>query len=139
MPGLPSTSSTIESPTGCTKQLISVAASGGAGGGVDAASRDEAVFLRPQETWLPSGARSSLLRWRRVRLGDARRTSCTLVSEPLAYFSMSTSVEISCSGSGPGLLRLRSGRVVGRSDGFLFLVAVLIVLNAARVRVFPKS
>jgi len=53
---LPSTTSEIESPTGCTKQLISVAWKPDAGGGVDAPGGDEAFLLRLQEAALPMGA-----------------------------------------------------------------------------------
>ena len=53
MPGLPSTTSEIESPTGCTKQLISVACSCDAGGGIDAAGGNESVFLRLGEALFP--------------------------------------------------------------------------------------
>ena len=54
MPGRPSTTSEIESPTGCTKQLISVAQID-TGGGIDAARGYEAVFLRVEEVGLTHG------------------------------------------------------------------------------------
>ena len=82
-----------------------------AGGGVDAASRDEAVFLRPQETPSHFARGLSLLVGGESALATRRRTSERYLA-PLAYFSTSTSVEISCSGRGrmAGSSAMRSGR-----------------------------
>ena len=67
----------MESPTGCTKQLISVACRFDAGGGVDAAGGNEAFFLRLEEAPLPLGALGLALdlgkgaRYAAADLGDA--------------------------------------------------------------------
>ena len=77
MPGLPSTTSEIESPTGCTKQLISVALQSVPAADIDAAGGDEAVFLRLEETPFPSSALvlgldcGERARDARAHLGDA--------------------------------------------------------------------
>src|SRR4249920_954546 len=107
MPGLPSTTSVIESPTGCTKQLMSVAVS----------------VVPAAELILPAGMKPCSCASRNfashcARLSSAsaiasaratrRRTSSTVRSEPLAYFSRSTSPEISCSGNGVAAGALRS-------------------------------
>ena len=96
----------IESPTGCTKQLISVAAELGAGGRIDAPGRDEAAPLRLQEARFPLGALRRCFD-RRQRARHAQRTASIERSSPLAYFSSSTSWLIGCSG--------RAARVAGFS------------------------
>src|SRR5436190_3731006 len=98
MPGRPSTTSEIESPTGCTKQLMSVACS----------CTPAAEFMRPagmkpsfwacrkrRSQW---ARRSSLSAWARAR-ATRRRTSSMLASLPFAYFSSSVSRQISCAGA----------------------------------------
>src|SRR3989304_3041481 len=97
MPGRPSTISGIESPTGCTKQLMSVAVS----------VVPAAELMRPAGT-KPCSCASRKRFSQRARLSSASheasaratrsRTSRTVFSLPLAYFSCSTSAQISCSG-----------------------------------------
>ena len=102
MPGLPSTTSEIESPTGCTKQLISVACRL-----TPAAELMRPAGMKPsscasQEAPLPVGALVLGLdlgegaRHAAAHLGDAALRS------PLAYFSSSVSRQISCSATGLG-------------------------------------
>src|SRR5260221_2372690 len=96
MPGLPSTSSEIESPTGCTKQLIRVACR----------ATPAAELMRPAGMKPSSCAcrkrrsqvarRSSGSAWARAR-ATRRRTASTLASSPLAYFSSRVSRQIDCS------------------------------------------
>src|SRR5262245_48880245 len=96
MPGRPSTTSEIESPTGCTKQMIRVACS----------ATPAAELMRP------AGMKPSSCAWKKRRSHCARslsrstwasaratrrRTSVTVCSLPLAYFSSSVSRLISCS------------------------------------------
>src|SRR5262245_75596 len=98
MPGRPSTTSEIESPTGCTKQLMSVAC----------------IAMPAAELMRPAGMKPASCASRKRRSQWARfsgastmasawairaRTSATLRSLPLAYFSSSASRQISCSGS----------------------------------------
>jgi hypothetical protein len=86
-----------ESPTGCTKQLISVAAS----------VVPAALLMRPAGTKPFSCASRNLAsQWARLSSDSMaasaratrRRTSATVCSSPLAYFSTRTSPEISCIG-----------------------------------------
>jgi hypothetical protein len=97
MPGRWSSISVIESPTGCTKQLISVAVSW-----VPAAELMRPAGTKPRSCASRNFAsqcarRSSASAWASA-FATRRRTSPTVVSPPLAYFSISTSPEISCSG-----------------------------------------
>src|ERR671914_2649133 len=101
MPGLPSTTSEIESPTGCTKQLMSVACSA-----TPAAELMRPAGMKPS-SWAcrkrfsqcaRSASRSTCASARATR----RRTSVMLCSLPLAYFSSSVSRLISCSPTGAG-------------------------------------
>ena len=98
MPGLPSTISTTESPIGCTKQLIKVAASVVPAAGLmrPAGTKPFSCAHRKRASHWPRCFSSSLAASARA---TRRRTSCTEVSLPLAYFSTSTSPEISCSAS----------------------------------------
>src|SRR6185295_3769355 len=96
MPGLPSTSSEIESPTGCTKQLMSVACRA-----MPAAELMRPAGMKPsscacRKRRSQAARRSSGSTWARAR-ATRRRTCSTVASLPLAYFSISVSRQISCS------------------------------------------
>ena len=103
MPGRPSTTSVIESPTGCTKQLISVAVSV-----VPAAELMRPAGMKPRSCASWNFASHCARRSSGSAVASARatrrRTSSTVRSCPLAYFSTRTSPEISCSGSGASAL-----------------------------------
>src|ERR1043165_6013174 len=96
MPGLPSTTSEMESPTGCTKQLMSVACR----------LTPAAELMRPAGmkpcSWACRKRRSHWARrssgstWARAR-ATRWRTCSTVASLPFAYFSISVSRQISCS------------------------------------------
>ena len=98
MPGLPSTNSVIESPTGCTKQLMSVAVSD-----VPAAELMRPAGMKPRSC----ASRNFASQWARFPSGSAAararatraRTSAAEASPSLAYFSNSTSREMDCWGS----------------------------------------
>src|SRR6185295_504959 len=96
MPGLPSTTSEIESPTGCTKQLMSVACRL-----TPAAELMRPAGMKPS-SWACRKRRSHCARrssgstWARARATRVR-TCSTLASLPLAYFSIRVSRQISCS------------------------------------------
>src|SRR3990172_2756140 len=97
MPGLPSTTSEIESPTGCTKQLIRVACSA-----TPAAELMRPAGMKPSSSALRKRrshfARSpSASTWARA-FATGWRTWSTDDSSPLAYFSSSASRQISCTG-----------------------------------------
>ena len=95
IPGLSSTFSVMESPTGCTKQLISVLCRS-----VPAALLTRPAGMKPCcmahknscEYFLRSLGSST---WARA-VATRVRTWVTEDSSPLAYFSSSTSVEITC-------------------------------------------
>jgi hypothetical protein len=74
MPGLPSTVSDTESPTGCTKQLINVACRG-----IDAPAGDEAALERLVEHRLPA-RRVFFNRGQRARDAPAHRFDRRFVS-----------------------------------------------------------
>src|SRR5687767_7354409 len=101
MPGRPSTTSLMESPTGCTKQLISVACRF-----TPAAELIRPAGMKPSSCacrkrrshWARSASRST---WARAR-ATRRRTWVTLCSPSLAYFSSSVSRLMSCSETGDG-------------------------------------
>ncbi|OIQ83681.1 hypothetical protein GALL_345030 [mine drainage metagenome] len=93
MPGLPSTSSDTESPTGCTKQLISVAWM----------SVPAADMMRPAGTKPASMADRNSASWRAGSASCAASARVTrawiwaaLRSSPLAYFSARTSRLMDC-------------------------------------------
>ncbi len=98
MPGRPSTTSEIESPTGCTKQLMSVACIG-----IPAAELMRPAGMKPasiaswkrRSQWACLSGTSAAARARATR----ERTSSIVCSLPLAYFSSSASRQISWSGS----------------------------------------
>ena len=99
MPGSPSSSCAMESPTGCTKQLISVAER----------SVPAADWMRPAGRKPPCNAprnrASQCARFSgfsaRARARATRRlTSATVRSSSLAYFSSSTSSLMDCGGKG---------------------------------------
>src|SRR5687768_2022731 len=101
MPGRPSTTSDIESPTGWTKQLIRVAWSC-----TPAAELMRPAGMKPSSwAWKKRrshcGRSASRSTWARAR-ATRRRTSVTVCSEPLAYFSISVSRLIVCSPTGLG-------------------------------------
>ena len=97
MPGLPSSpTSETESPTGCTKQLMSVARK----------SVPAAELMRPPGIKPPSNVLKNASANRSTSAGCShcasaratrRRTSSTLRSSPLAYFSSKTSRQMSYS------------------------------------------
>jgi hypothetical protein len=97
MPGLPSTTSVMESPTGCTKQLMRVAVSE-----VPAAELMRPAGMKPRSC----ASRNLASHCRRDASGSAAasaratraRTSATEASPSLAYFSSSTSREMACAG-----------------------------------------
>ena len=98
MPGWPSSSCAMESPTGCTKQLISVAAR----------SVPAAEWMRPAGTnpdasacanRASQAARSAGASAAASARATRARTSATLRSSPLAYFSSSTSELMGCEAS----------------------------------------
>src|SRR5258706_3864828 len=96
MPGLPSTTSEIESPTGCTKQLMSVACRL-----TPAAELMRPAGMKPsccacRKRRSQAARRSSGSAWARAR-ATRTRTCSTVASLPLAYFSISVSRQISCS------------------------------------------
>src|SRR5262245_51734391 len=98
MPGRPSTTSEIESPTGCTKQLMSVACIW-----MPAAELMRPAGMKPASSvsanlrshWARFSGVSTAARARATRA----RTSATVRSLPFAYFSSRASRQISCSGS----------------------------------------
>src|SRR5688500_595440 len=98
MPGLPSTVSEIEAPTGGTKQITRVACSC-----TPAAELMRPAGMKPSSCACRKRAsqkarRSAASGWARA-LATRRRTSPMLVSSPLAYFSSSVSREMTCSGA----------------------------------------
>jgi hypothetical protein len=97
----------MESPTGCTKQLISVAVSE-----VPAAELMRPAGMKPRSCGsrnsLPSG-RACLGLGRGERPRDTRAQLRAVVSPSLAYFSSRTSREIACSA---GFARARGLRLV---------------------------
>jgi hypothetical protein len=107
MPGKPSSGIEIESPTGCTKQLISVAARP-----VPAAELMRPAGTKPRCCASRNLASHSARRASGSTAASARatrrRTSSTVRSSPFAYFSASTSALIGCAGSG---VRVGSSRV----------------------------
>src|SRR3954467_10334110 len=98
MPGRPSTTSEIESPTGCTKQLMRVACSCTPAAELMRPAGMNPSFCACRKRRSQWARRSSLSIWARAR-ATRRRTSSMLASLPLAYFSMSVSRQISCAGA----------------------------------------
>ncbi len=100
MPGLPSRASETESPTGWTKQLISVAWIP-----VPAAELIRPAGTKPfssaQRKRAPHISRRSAGSASASARATRARTSAMVLSSPLAYFSSSTSVEMSCGASAP--------------------------------------
>src|SRR6185312_7540162 len=96
MPGLPSTTSEIESPTGCTKQLMSVACSC-----TPAAELMRPAGMNPASSALKKRfshfARSPSASTCASARATRRRTSAMEVSPFFAYFSTSASRQISWS------------------------------------------
>jgi len=90
----PPSVSLTESPTGCTKQLISVAPSP-----VPAAELMRPPITTPSRSWASKKTAShfdGLLSLAARARATRRRTSETVVSPSFAYFSSRTSVEIGC-------------------------------------------
>src|SRR5258706_12060093 len=130
MPGLPSTTSEIESPTGCTKQLMSVAWSWMPAAELmrPAGMKPSSCACRKRRSQVPR--LSSRSGWARARATRAR-TCSTVDSWPFAYFSISVSRQMSCSTTAfsvslmavlegytgtPGLVnREAEGRMVGKN------------------------
>src|SRR5713101_6419824 len=98
MPGLPSTTSEIESPTGCTKQLMRVAWSWMPAAELMRPAGMKPSFCACRKRRSQCARRSSGSTWASAR-ATRRRTSSTLASLPLAYFSSSVSREMSCGGA----------------------------------------
>jgi hypothetical protein len=98
MPGWPSSICAIESPTGCTKQLISVAARS-----VPAADWMRPAGMKPCSSAHRKRPSHSARRGRLSACASARATRwCTCSAEsssPLAYFSFSTSALMGWAGS----------------------------------------
>ena len=112
MPGLPSTTSVMESPTPCTKQLISVAVSE-----VPAAESIRPAGMKPRSC----ASRNRASQWARFASGSTEasaratraRTSAAVASPPFAYFSRRTSWEMGWAGNDSRVARslLRGSRV----------------------------
>ena len=98
MPGRPSTISVMESPTGCTKQLMRVAVRL-----VPAAELMRPAGMKPfscaSRNFASQKARRSSLSLPARALATRARTSRIDVSPSFAYFSTRTSVLISWAGS----------------------------------------
>ena len=118
MPGKPSSTWAMESPTGCTKQLISVAVS----------SVPAAELMRPAGTKprcctcrkrASHCARCAGASTEASARATRSRTASMEVSSPLAYFSSSTSWLIGCSG--------KAERVATAAAPADFLVRVIAV------------
>ena len=130
MPAKPSSGCEIESPTGCTKQLINVAASG-----VPAAELMRPAGTKPRRwasrnfasqaarcSGASAAARARATRW---------RTWSSVVSWPLAYFSASTSVLMACGGKVARLRPVACGAGVAEGAALRARVGVVWLIGRA--------